>query len=48
MYGRFAEIMCIVFADNRYSDNVRKQVHNCYVCKVLFNLVGSKYVISRG
>ena len=38
---RFVEIMCIQFADNSYSDNVRQQVHSCYVCKVHFNLFGS-------
>jgi hypothetical protein len=48
MCERFVEIMCVLLADNSYSDNVRKQLHNCYVCKVLVNVLGSKCVISRG
>ena len=41
MCEMFVEIMCILFADNTrsYSDNVRKQVHSCYVC--FNNLLGS-------
>ena len=47
MWEMFVEIMRILFADNSYSDNVRKQVHSCYVCKVLFNLVVYQCVIKR-
>jgi len=38
---RFVEIMFILLADNSYSDNVRENVHCCYVCKIHFNLLGS-------
>jgi hypothetical protein len=46
MWDRYVDIMCIAFADKFLS--VREQVHNYYVCTVLFNLFGSERVISRG